>query len=118
MLSTGATLESNSFIYLKVQMSDHPTQQVYQIQRIIESQNKALTFTVKRLQENISEEDPYSAYKLLRATIWSRQLSAETYSVRQENIRCHAAIWNYSPTHCIAIILDRVSLISSFERSN
>lgn len=57
--------------------------------------------------------DVYCHYPLLRAKIWSRTLDAEEISVSPAEIRCHAAIWNFSDDHLVGVILDRVSNVST-----
>jgi hypothetical protein len=59
-------------------------------------------------------QDAYARYPLFRAKIWSRELDDEDFVVRVEDVRCHAAIWNFSSRLCVAVVLDRVSYLLAF----
>lgn len=62
-------------------------------------------------QEAGEEEDIYSFYPLLRAKVWKRSLvQGPAMVVDVDDIRCHAAVWNFSAEKCVSVVLDRVSL--------
>lgn len=114
MLSVASATIGNSFVFLKTQIGNHPPQQVYQIQRIEKIKGAQCELTIKRLLENTTVEDRYSSYRLLRAKVWARQLETDTHVVLLRDIRSHAAIWNFSDTHCVAVVLDRVSVQATY----
>lgn len=68
---------------------------------------------MQKFQEPTGIPDRYKDYPLLRATTWSRELLPEEITVNAEDVRCHAAIWNFSEHHCVSVILDRVSRFGS-----
>lgn len=108
ILTTADFSPGHSHVFLKQPLEAIHRSTVFQIQKIIRStSNNEVQLLLKRFC-NSADEDRYAGYPLLRAKTWQRVLSHESYVVDASDVRCHAAIWNFSDSHCAAIVLDRV----------
>jgi len=114
ILSTASFSESNSNVYLRQWQGTVCSQQLFQVQQIRQTGNNINLCLKKYAEPTNNTADIYSEYPLLRAKIWSKTLDPEEINVQPSDIRCHAALWNFSHDQFVAVVLDRVSFVTLY----